>query len=67
MNQINIMLHDGTHLILAEDEMIQSIQSVLDDFQMPGMYLAIAKDYDKQIILNKEYIVAINVEEADND
>ncbi|MDT0979406.1 hypothetical protein RNS76_07420 [Staphylococcus pseudintermedius] len=62
MNQINIMLHDGTHLILAEDEMIQSIQSVLDDFQMPGMYLAIAKDYDKQIILNKEYIVAINVE-----
>ncbi|EJD5659598.1 hypothetical protein M2L68_000890 [Staphylococcus pseudintermedius] len=67
MNQINIMLHDGTHLILAEDEMIQSIQSVLDDFQMPGMYLAIAKDYDKQIILNEEYIVAINVEEADND
>ncbi|MCE5436867.1 hypothetical protein JMA20_03720 [Staphylococcus pseudintermedius] len=67
MNQINIMLHDGTHLILAEDEMIQSIQSVLDDFQMPSMYLAIAKDYDKQIILNKEYIVAINVEEADND
>ncbi|EGQ1605609.1 TPA: hypothetical protein I1647_000103 [Staphylococcus pseudintermedius] len=65
MNQINIMLHDGTHLILAEDEMIQSIQSVLDDFQMPGMYLAIAKDYDKQIILNKEYIVAINVEETE--
>lgn len=59
------MLHDGTHLILAEDEMIQSIQSVLDDFQMPGMYLAIAKDYDKQIILNKEYIVAINVEETE--
>ncbi|MFP4921081.1 hypothetical protein ACJVVW_09680 [Staphylococcus coagulans] len=67
MNQINIMLHDGTHLILAEDEMIQSIQSVLDDFQTIGMYLAIAKDYEKQIILNKEYIVAINVEEADND
>ncbi|HHU6749852.1 TPA: hypothetical protein ACUI23_000525 [Staphylococcus pseudintermedius] len=67
MNQINIMLHDGTHLILAEDEMIQSIQSVLDDFQKPGMYLAIAKDYETQIILNKEYIVAINVEEADND
>ncbi|EIT0466793.1 hypothetical protein L1G37_002667 [Staphylococcus pseudintermedius] len=65
MNQINIMLHDGTHLILAEDEMIQSIQSVLDDFQMPGLYLAIAKDYDKQIILNKEYIVAINVEETE--
>ncbi|HDV6074599.1 TPA: hypothetical protein RJJ83_001446 [Staphylococcus pseudintermedius] len=65
MNQINIMLHDGTHLILAEDEMIQSIQSVLDDFQMPGMYLAIAKDYDKQIILNKEYIIAINVEETE--
>ncbi|HAR5756196.1 TPA: hypothetical protein I1490_000250 [Staphylococcus pseudintermedius] len=67
MNQINIMLHDGTHLILAEDEMIQSIQSVLDDFQTLGKYLAIAKDYEKQIILNKEYIVAINVEEADND
>ncbi|PTK83177.1 hypothetical protein BUZ16_07460 [Staphylococcus haemolyticus] len=67
MDQINIMLHDGTHLILAEDEMIQSTQSVLYDFQTSDMYLAIDKDYERQLVLNKEYIVAINVEEADND
>ncbi|MBM6506812.1 hypothetical protein [Staphylococcus pasteuri] len=67
MDQINIMLHDGTHLILAEDEMIQSTQSVLDDFQTSDMYLVIDKDYERQLVLNKEYIVGINVEEADND
>ena len=65
MNQINIMLHDGTHLILVEDEMIQSAQSVLNDFQTSDMYLVIDKDYERQLVLNKEYIVAINVEEAD--
>ncbi|MBC3134273.1 hypothetical protein [Staphylococcus warneri] len=65
MDQINIMLHDGTHLILAEDEMIQSTQSVLDDFQTSDMYLVIDKEYERQLVLNKEYIVAINVEEAE--
>ncbi|MBT2852374.1 hypothetical protein [Staphylococcus coagulans] len=67
MKQINIMLHGGTHFILEEDEIIQSIQSVLDDFQTIDMYLSIAKDYEKQLVLNKKYIVAINIEEADND
>lgn len=59
------MLHDGTHLILAEDEMIQSTQNVLDDFQTSDMYLVIDKEYERQLVLNKEYIVAINVEEAE--
>lgn len=65
MNQINIVLHDGTQLIFKEDELPYTIETVLDDFCSGNEYLEIEKDYGRKLILNKDYIVAINVEEAE--
>ncbi|MBA8777450.1 hypothetical protein HR081_11275 [Staphylococcus schleiferi subsp. coagulans] len=67
MKQINIMLLNGTHFILEEDKIIESPLKILKDYQTASAYLVIDKDYEKQIILNKKYIVAINVEEAEDD
>ncbi|SBE26462.1 Uncharacterised protein [Staphylococcus aureus] len=50
MNQLRILLHDGSSLILHEDELFN-----------------IEKDYGRELVLNKGYIVGINVEEADDD
>ena len=50
MNQLRILLHDGSSLILHEDELFND-----------------RKNYGRELVLNKGYIVGINVEEADDD
>lgn len=67
MNQLRILLHDGSSLILHEDELFNEIAFVLDDFRNDDDYLTIEKDYGRELVLNKGYIVGINVEEADDD
>ncbi|HCU8804223.1 hypothetical protein [Staphylococcus aureus] len=65
MNQLRILLHDGSSLILHEDELFNEIVFVLDNFRNDD-YLTIEKDYGRELVLNKGYIVGINVEEADD-
>ncbi|HDA8124161.1 TPA: hypothetical protein PD031_002643 [Staphylococcus aureus] len=60
MNQLRILLHDGSSLILHEDELF-------NEFRNDDDYLTIEKDYGRELVLNKGYIVGINVEEADDD
>ncbi|HDP3056104.1 TPA: hypothetical protein P6K98_002661 [Staphylococcus aureus] len=67
MNQLRILLHDGSSLVLHEDELFNKIVFVLDDFRNDDDYLTIEKDYGRELVLNKGYIVGINVEEADDD
>lgn len=43
MNQIRILLHDGTSLILPEDEILCEISDVLLSFTNPTDYLEIEK------------------------
>ncbi|HAR5793111.1 TPA: hypothetical protein I1503_001711 [Staphylococcus pseudintermedius] len=65
MNQIRILLHDGRSLILSEDEISCEISDVLLSFTNPTDYLEIEKSYGRMLVLNKGYIVGINVEEVD--
>ncbi|HHA3114507.1 TPA: hypothetical protein ACODVA_002648, partial [Staphylococcus aureus] len=65
--QLRILLHDGSSLILPEDELLDSIIDILLDFRNGDDYLTIKKDYGRELALNKGYIVGINVEEADDD
>ncbi|MDR5602782.1 hypothetical protein RCO12_04960 [Staphylococcus coagulans] len=67
MKQINIMLLNGAHFILEEDKIIESPLKILKDYQTTYAYLVIDKVFCGQLVLNKKYIVAINIEEADND
>ena len=62
MNQLRILLHDGSSLILHEDELFNEIVFVLDNFRNDDDYLTIEKDYGRELVLNKGYIVGINVE-----
>ncbi len=43
MNQLRILLHDGSSLILHEDELFNEIVFVLDDFRNDDDYLTIEK------------------------
>ena len=65
MYQMNIMLHDGTHLIFTEYDLYNEIDFYISRFEDDDDYLVIEKENGKELVINKEYIVAINVEEAD--
>ncbi len=52
---------------MEEDKIIESPLKILKDYQTTYAYLVIDKKFCGQLVLNKKYIVAINIEEADND
>ncbi|HBB6315886.1 TPA: hypothetical protein KB391_004641 [Escherichia coli] len=50
---------------MPEDEILCEISDVLLSFTNPTDYLEIEKGYGRTLVLNKAYIVGINIEEAD--
>ncbi len=49
MNQLRILLHDGSSLILHEDELFNEIAFALDQFWNDDDYLTIEKDYGREL------------------
>lgn len=65
MQQIRIMMYDGESFVFAEYEVLTPLEFIIADYCNDLPYLKISKENGNDFVINKDYILALQIEEAD--
>lgn len=65
MQQIRIMMYDGESFVFAEYEVLTLLEFIIADYCNDLPYLKISKENGNDFVINKDYILALQIEEAD--
>lgn len=65
MQQIRIMMYDRESFVFKEYDVVTTLERIIFDYQNREYYLSVFKDDGNEFVLNKDYIMAMQIEEAD--
>lgn len=65
MQQIRIMMYGGESFVFAEYEVLTLLGFIIADYCNDLPYLKIPKENGSDFVINKDYILALQIEEAD--
>lgn len=65
MEQIRIMMCDRESFVFAEYDVLTPLEFIIADYCNDTHYLKITQGNGREFVINKDYILALQIEEAD--
>lgn len=65
MEQIRILMYDRESFVFAEYDVLTPLEFIIADYCNDTPYLKIDKENGREFVINKDYILALQIEEAD--
>ncbi|WP_433912337.1 hypothetical protein [Staphylococcus sp. LKG3-3] len=65
MEQIRIMMYDRESFVFHEYDLLISLETVIFYYCDDKPYLSIQKADGRNFVINKDYVMALQIEEAD--
>lgn len=65
MEQIRIMMYDRESFVFAEYDVLRPLEFIIADYCNDTPYLKIFKENGREFVINKDYILALQIEETD--
>lgn len=65
MEQLRIMMYDRESFVFAEYDVLIPLELIISDYCNDAHYLKIAQENGREFVINKDYILALQIEEED--